>query len=299
MRPAEMRVHPEASTETRSFADAVSRVFFTGGAADPVDDRYVIMVDDLLSDGLLAAERFEKLQVVAPDVRPDAVDELVYGVMKECLETVLAVRYRQISREECRQLALITHDHVIRTFGSNAATAPMLQALAALYALPDGPDHFVLANNPEPDPGVPFEAVIAATLAGADDETMLVDALATSSFIMPVLGASLEERALELQFLPVTTEHGPAVAAWTSQARFDEYRPAINQPAEGGRERSRDERAARSCPAGGVYPMVITGAELRDLCPPGHGVIVNPGALLSVTLPEASIRQLSRCRVRY
>lgn len=136
---------------------------------------------------------------------------------------------------------------------------PLIVFLGAVAELPD--DERLL--DPTPDPDLPVEVALAAAVADPGARGGLRRAVYAGSLHLPVLDVGMEERQVAIQFVPLVVRGCPMIAAFTSRDRM-----------------------------GDLPHLDVDGHELAAICPPGHGIVVNPGAILGGVLDEVEVRCL-------
>ena len=136
---------------------------------------------------------------------------------------------------------------------------PLVEFLGAVAELPDDEGLF----DATPDPDLPIEVALAAAVADPGARGPLRRAIFEGTLYLPVLEVGVEGEQLALQFVPIVARGCPLVAAFTSRDRL-----------------------------GDLPHLAVDGHELAALCPPGHGVMLNPGALLGGVLDEIEVRCL-------
>lgn len=136
---------------------------------------------------------------------------------------------------------------------------PLIAFLGAVADLPD--DERLL--DPTPDPDLPIEVALAEAVADPGARGGLRRAVFAGSLHLPVLDVGMEERRVAIQFVPMAVRGSPMIVAFTSLGRM-----------------------------GDLPHLDVEGRELAAICPPGHGIIVNPGAILGGVLDEVEVRCL-------
>lgn len=215
-------------------------------------------VDDALADALLALESLDSSAVVG----------LAVGLLAD-------LRHGHLDRIACRVASPLVIERLVRAVGEaeiDGALAPVLVVLGALAVVPDAAGHVSSATDPTPDPELALEVALSAFLSGTADRVRLLDALAEHTVHVPVLHGAVEGDRLALRLVPLVLRDGPVACAFTSARRFDEV------VAEAG---------GRSVPT-----VAMTGAELVELWPAGHGLALNPGSVLGAVLSEREVRSL-------
>ena len=116
-----------------------------------------------------------------------------------------------------------------------------------------------IAEQPGPDPELPIEVALADPGArGA-----LRRAVFAGTLFLPVLDVGTEGSQVSIQFVPIVARGCPLISAFTSRERL-----------------------------GDIPHLEVDGHELAALCPPGHGLIINPGCSLGAALDEVEVRCL-------
>lgn len=260
-----MPTRSEPRPDVAALAEDLAAVLIDGRAATGRNHR----VDTALAAALEALEAIGPADGVVPLDRAgvDAVVTLV-------VQLVVELRHGGLDRPTCRATAPLVLDRVARCFGAPDRLEPLLVLLSALSVLPDAPGGSELprALDGRPDPDLPAEVALEAALADPARRRDLLDSLATATLFVPVLDVAVEGEAMSLRLLPLVLREGAVACVFTSQARWDEFVSAAGVPAT---------------PA-----LELTGAELRDLWPAGHGLAVNPGSVLGTVVSERDVRAL-------
>lgn len=230
------------------------------------DDATLARVDEALAEALAALESLTADHAVAslPAGALDAVVELVVQLLVE-------LRVGHLDRITCRAMASLVLERVARCFGATGPVEPLVRVLGALAALPEGPEDRTRALDPRPDPELPVEVALASMLDG-DDRDGLLDAIAAGTVHLPVLHLGADDTTVELRLLPIIGRDGPLVCAFTSLDRWHDH-----------------------VADAGVSPpptIELTGAELVDLWPAGHGLAINAGSVLGTVVAEREVRAL-------
>lgn len=225
------------------------------GDDDP--DR-IARVDDALAGALLALESLDC----------DAVVGLVAGLLAD-------LRHGHLDRTACRVASPLVIERLVRAVGEaeiGGVLAPALVVLGALAVVPEDAGHASSATDPTPDRDLAVEVVLAEHLAGPGDRSRLLGVLAEHTVHVPVLHAAVDGDHLALRLVPLVLRDGPVACAFTSTRRFEEV------VAEAG---------GRAVPT-----MAMTGAELVEVWPAGHGLALNPGSVLGAVLSEREVGSL-------
>lgn len=231
------------------------------------DPRAVDRVDRALSDALCG---LESLLDGAPD------DDALHAAVGLAVGLLADARAGHLDRIACRVAAPLVVERLARAAGEGAieaALAPVLALLGALAAVPDPPGRPSSAADPTPDPALPLEVAVAASIADPTQRSRLLDVLATATVHVPVLHGEVRDTHLALRLLPLVLRDGPVACAFTSASRLAEV------AAEAGR--------------GPVPTLELTGAELPLLWPAGHGLALNPGSVLGAVLTEGQVLALA------
>lgn len=248
-----------ATERAAALAEDLAAVLIDGtGDAGQVD-----RVDPALADALSA---LESLAGRGPAV--DAVVTLATGLLAD-------LRDGHVDRTTCRVASPLVVERLVRAVGEDAIEGvlrPVLVVLGALAVVPDAIGHLSSATDPDPDPSLPLEVALAACIADPSCRGRLLDVLASAVVHVPVLHAAVEGEHLGLRLVPLVLRDGAAACAFTSTGRLDEVVAEA-----GGR---------------GVPTMAMTGAELVELWPAGHGLALNPGSVLGAVLSEREVRAL-------
>lgn len=190
-------------------------------------------------------------------------DHLGDALVADLLLLLRGVKDGTIDRVSCRVTAQTLLRHVVHAIDLDTALA-LVRLLGALAVVPDGDVRMIHALSPVPSPGHAVEEAIAAHLAGDGPAAAVRHALFAATIVVPVLGMGTEAGSITLRLLPLVGRDGPMVSVFTTAARFEEYRHAAQI---------------------GTIPTVdVEGWELSVLCPPGHGVSINPGSVLGCAL---------------
>lgn len=242
-----------------ALAEDLATVLFDGDP-DPVRTG---RVDDALADAL------EALEALLSDQRDPAV---VAAVAELVVHLVVELRHGRHDRTTCRVAAPLVLERLVRGAGSGADVAPVLVLLGALAVVPDRDDGCSTALDPTPDAALPLEVALADSIEDPAARGALLDVLARSTVHVPVLHAGVEGDQLALRLVPMVLREGLVACTFTSPERGEEI------VAEAG---------------GHAAPMLaVTGAELVDLWPVGHGLVLNPGSVLGAVLSEREVRSL-------
>lgn len=209
----------------------------------------------------------------ALEVLEHRIDDLGVELATVMFHLLRAVRDGTLSRVRARLTAEMLLRYVAEEFVDDRGMLPLIELLGALAELPEGPDredHFL---DPTPDPDLPVEVALAAAVSDPDTAAAIAPAVARGRLHAPVLDLGADGTRLEIQFLPLLIDGDPVIATFSSPARFEDH--------------------AHATGIGDVPVIEIEGAELAELCPPGHGVFVNPGAVLGHRLSEDEVRRLA------
>lgn len=209
----------------------------------------------------------------ALEVLEHRIDDLGVELATATYHLLRAMRDGTLGRVRGRLTAEILLRYVAEEFVDDPAMLPLIELLGALVELPDGPDRENRFLDPTPDPDLPVEVALAVAVSDPDAVAAIVSTVARGRLHAPVLDLGADGTRLEIQFLPLLVAGDPAIATFTSRARFEDH--------------------ARATGVGDVPVVEIDGAELAELCPPGHGVFVNPGSVLGHRLSEAEVRRLA------
>ncbi|WP_436796285.1 SseB family protein [Actinospongicola halichondriae] len=205
----------------------------------------------------------------------DALDEHWIGLGDDLARAILVLlrdmRHGRLERHGGRVTAAVLRRHVAATIGL-ASAAPLVHLLGAIAAVPDGDGPHQRALDPAPDPDSAIEIAMAAQVADPGARSGLRRALVDSSLLVPVLELGVEGDAISFQFLPVEVRGMPMISAFTSSERVAEHAAAAGVDA---------------------VPLIeVAGTELAMVCPPGHGVAINPGWVVGCVLEEIEVRCL-------
>ncbi|MDZ7674112.1 MAG: SseB family protein [Acidimicrobiales bacterium] len=247
-------------SRVRRCARALDAVFFAArpDAPDP-PPRVVRRADTCMAGGL--------------EVLDERFDDLGAALVTVLFQLLRAVRLGTLSRVRCRMSAEILLRHVAEVYAEDRGMVPLVELLGALASLPDGPDREDRFLDPTPDPDQPIEVALADALRDPDTAPCIAGAVARGRLYAPVLDLGVDDERLEVQFLPLVINGDPVIATFTSRERFDDH--------------------VNSTGIGDVPVIEIVGAELPQLCPPGHGVFVNPGSVLGHLFTEDEVRALA------
>lgn len=250
--------------EAASLAEDLAVVLIDGD----LDPARAARVDDALADALEALEGCG----TSADPAAPAVVGLAVGLLA-------TARHGGLDRTTCRVAAPLVLERVARCFGTGAAVAPALVLLGALAVVPDPADQRSTALDAAPDRSLPVEVALAASIDDPSGRGAMLDVLAGATVHVPVLHAAVDGDRLALRLVPLVLREGIVACAFTSPERGEEV------VAEAG---------------GGAVPVLsVTGSELVELWPPGHGLALNPGSVLGAVLTEREVRSLpSRRRSR-
>ncbi len=229
------------------------------GDPDPVRTQ---RVDGVLADALGALEA----------LLSDDADAVVVAVVELAVRLVAELRYGAHDRTTCRVAAPLVLERVARCAGTGGAVAPVLVLLGALAAVPDRGGRSSMALDATPDPSLPLEVALAERIGDPTAHGALLDRLARSTVHVPVLRAAVEGEQLSLRLVPMVLREGVVACAFTSAGRYEEV------VAEAGGD--------------GAPVLAVTGAELVELWPAGHGLVLNPGSVLGAVLTEREVRSL-------
>lgn len=210
----------------------------------------------MMTSDVAMASALEELEGLLGRLRP----ELATAVF----ELVLHLRHQRIDRPTCRIRAAAVRDDLAAT-GLLDTGGPLSALLDELAVLPDGPERHALALDPTPDPSRPLEMALAD---GTFDPA--------GQLFVPVLDLAVRDEGLALRFLPLVVRGAPMIAAFTSAARVSEH--------------------ATVAGVGEVPLIELDARELARVCPAGHGIAVNPGAVLGCTLSAEQVVALSALR---
>lgn len=216
-------------------------------------------VDAALHDALVAIER--RLDGPAP---PDpAVREVLAG----SFELLDGFRHHRWAPAETRIRAGHVLSHVVAHLDADGPLARIVAALAMMPA-----EDEAARFDPAPDPQVPLEQAVVDALGDPAMRPRLLRALADHAVILPVLAVEAAGPKAAVRFAAVERAGRPAVAAYTSEARFRAH-----------------------CTAAGVEveAMVLAGGALAGAVPPGHGLVLNPGSVVGVGISAAELRRLA------
>lgn len=222
------------------------------------DPAAVARVDDALAGALLALESLDG----------DAVVGLTAGLLAD-------LRHGQLDRTACRVASPLVIERLIRGVGEaevDGVLAPVLVVLGALAVVPDAAGHVSSATDPTPDADLALEVALASFVSDPTGRGQLLDALAEHTVHVPVLHAAVDGDRVALRLVPLVLRDGPVACAFTSGRRFAEVVT---------------EAGGRAVPT-----MAVTGAELVELWPAGHGLALNPGSVLGAVLSEREVRSL-------
>jgi hypothetical protein len=196
--------------------------------------------------------------------------------LERCLDTIdddlaiavfallVGVRDGSVDHVTCRVTARGLLAALVGVLGDLGGVASLVRMLAALALLPEGDDRQARALDPSPAPGNAVEGAIADLLAGRGAADGVQRALLDASVVVPVLDLGIEGDRISLQLLPVVIRDRPMVSVFTSAERFADYQPA----------------------PGAIPTVIVDGWELPALCPPGHGIVVNPGSVLGCVMGD-------------
>lgn len=222
------------------------------------DPGRIARVDEALAGALLALESLE-------------CDALV-GLAARLLADL---RHGHLDRTACRVASPLVIERLVRAVGEaeiDGVLAPALVVLGALAVVPDDAGHTSSATDPTPAADLAVEVALAELLAEPVDRGRLLDVLAEHPVQVPVLHAAVDGDRLALRLVPLVLRDGPVACAFTDTRRVDEV------VAEAG---------GRAVPT-----MALSGAELAELWPAGHGLALNPGSVLGAVLSEREVRSL-------
>lgn len=176
-----------------------------------------------------------------------------------------------IDRTSARVTAAVLVRHVAAAVGV-ASVEPLIRFLGAMAVLPDGPERYQRALDPSPDPARPIEVAMAAQVVDPGQRGALRRAFHEGSVVVPVLDLGVEGDSVSLQFVPLVIRGMPMISVFTSAERFAEHVAAAGI---------------------GDLPVVeVDGHELATVCPPGHGIAINPGWVAGCVLEEIEVRSL-------
>lgn len=248
----------DASTATHDLADLIAGVVFERDGDAPLPDCAArLRFDDAFAGALeTLEEQFDTLG-----------DELAAGVYVLLRD----VRAGVVERMDARVTAGILVRHVAAVAGV-ASVEPLIRVLGALAVLPDGPDAHDRALDPTPDPSSPIEVAMAAVVDDPGLRSRLRHAVHEGTLIVPVLDLDVRGSELSLQCLPLVVRGAPTIAVFTSEERLAEHAAAAG--------------------VGEIPTIEIDGDELSTICPPGHGVVIDPGWVLGCVLEEDEVRAL-------
>lgn len=249
---------PTVSPAAAALAEDLALVLLDGDHEPARTER----VDTALADAI------DALASLAPEDDGSALA----AVAALAVQLLVELRHGRHDRTTCRVAAPLVLERLARCAGTGADVAPALVVLAALAVVPEPHGRPSRALDPTPEASQPLEVALAATIGGTAERGALLDALACSTVHVLVLHAALEGDRLALRLVPMVLREGVVACAFTSPARYEEV------VAEAG---------------GQVAPMLaVTGAELVDLWPVGHGLVLNPGSVLGAVLSEREVRAL-------
>lgn len=218
-------------------------------------------------DSVLAAA-IEALASLAPEDDGSALA----AVAALAVQLLVELRHGRHDRTTCRVAAPLVLERLARCAGTGDDVAPALVVLAALTVVPEPDGRSSTALDPTPDGSEQLEVSLAASIAGTAERGALLDVLARSTVHVPVLHAAVEGDRLALRLVPMVLREGVVACAFTGPARYEEVVAAAG---------------------GQVAPMLaVTGAELVDLWPVGHGLVLNPASVLGAVLSEREVRAL-------
>lgn len=234
-----------------------------------LDPARAARVDDALADALEALEA-----VMTGEVGP-----ATEAAVSLAVQLLVEARHGRLDRTTCWVVAPLVLERFVRCVGVGAEVAPVLVVLSALGVVPDPTEQPSTALDPTPDPSLPLEVALAASIEDPSRRPELLDVLATSTVHVPVLHAAVEGDQLAIRVVPLVLREGVVACAFTSPERYDEI-------------------VAEAGGAGGAV-LTMTGAELVELWPAGHGLAINPGSVLGAVVAEREVRSLpSRCSPR-
>ena len=121
------------------------------GDLDPVR---TARVDDSLADALEALEA----------LLSDHGDPALAAVVELAVQLLVELRHGRHDRTTCRVAAPLVLERLVRCAGTGPVVEPVLTLLAALAAVPDGAGHRSTALDPTPDPSLPLEVALAASV---------------------------------------------------------------------------------------------------------------------------------------
>lgn len=235
------------------------------GVDDPVR---VARIDAALADALLALEALADADSPGPRQAIDAVVGLSARLLAD-------LRDGHLDRIACRVAAPLVIERLVRAVGEaevSGALAPVLAVLGAVATVPDAAGLVSSATDATPDPDLALEVALSSFVADPSQRDALLDVLAEATVHVPVLHATVEDDHLALRLVPLVLRDGPVACAFTSVSRFDEVVAEAGGPA--------------------VPTMPVTGAELVELWPAGHGLALNPGSVLGAVLSAREVRTL-------
>ncbi len=247
-------VRPAAS----AFAEDLALVLLDGDL-DPVRTE---RVDGVLADALEALEALVS----------DDADPVVVAVVELAAQLVVDLRHGFLDRTTCRVAAPLVLERLVRCAGTGAEVAPALVLLGALAVVPEREGRRSTALDATPDPSRPLEVALAERIGDPAAHGDLLDVLARATVHVPVLHAEVAGNRLALRLVPMVLREGVVACAFTSPERCEEV----------------------VAEAGGATAAVlaVTGAELVELWPAGHGLVLNPGSVLGAVLTEREVRAL-------
>ena len=238
----------------------VSDVFFARSGPE-LDLHSTRSADDALAAAL---EAFEAV-----------LDQLGEETAAATYELLRGVRQGEIDRATARIAAGGTLTRIladVETAEDSGPLAPLAVFLGALAAMADD-DATAHSFDATPDPELPIEVAIGATLADPGARGDLCRTLEHGVLHVPVLDLDVTDDGVAIRFLPIVVQGTPMICGFTSPERFADHL------AEAG--------------VGEVPLLEVDGAELARLCPSGHGLAINPGSVLGLALDPIEADVLS------
>ncbi len=247
-----------ADETTFELAALLGDVFFELDGHAPIPSASgLARLDDAVADGLASLEQHF-------DAMGAELGVAVFVLLHD-------MRNGMVDRTSGRVTAEVLLRHVAATVGV-ASAEPLIRLLGALAVLPDGPETYSRALDPTPDPESCIEVAMAALVPDPGARGELRRVVHRGSLLVPVLDLGVADNSLSLQCLPVVVRGLPMISVFTSA-----------------------ERVAEHLAAAGIceVPLVaVDGGELSAICPPGHGVAINPGWVVGCVFEEIEVRCL-------